>query len=150
MISKACKYGIRAVLFVASRKDDNIKLNIDDIAREVDAPEPFTAKILQSLNKMRIITSKKGPSGGFYLEDHQLHQPLLNVVRAIDGLTVFRECGLGLKQCSEIRPCPMHDQYKIARETLLKAFQETTIQQLADEVNQGSSFINNLTLSCEE
>lgn len=146
MISKACKYGIRATIFVASRAEEDIKLNVKQIAKEVDAPEAFTAKILQVLNKHRIITSLKGPYGGFYIEQFQLDQPVINIVNAIDGMSVFRECGLGLKQCSEKHPCPMHDQYKITRDTLLNAFQQTTIGQLAHGVNSGTSFINNLKL----
>jgi len=144
MISKACKYGIRATIFVASKQAEGIKLNIKDIAREVDAPEAFTAKILQVLNKNHIITSLKGPYGGFFIEDYQLEQAVINIVKAIDGLSVFQECGLGLKQCSAIHPCPMHDQYKIARDALLEAFQNTTIRQLAAQVNEGDSYINNL------
>jgi Rrf2 family iron-sulfur cluster assembly transcriptional regulator len=144
MISKACKYGIRATVFVASKKKEGIKLNIKDIAREVDAPEAFTAKILQILNKNHIITSLKGPYGGFYIEDYQLEQAVINIVSAIDGFSVFQECGLGLKQCSATHPCPMHDQYKIARDALLDAFQNTTIRQLAEQVNEGSSYIKNL------
>lgn len=146
MISKACKYGIRAVIFIASKAGDSNKLNIKQIAREVDAPEAFTAKILQILNKLRIITSLKGPYGGFYLEEFQMEQPVINIVNAIDGMSIFNECGLGLKQCSESHPCPMHDQYKIARDALRNAFQNTTIRQLAIEVNEGGSFINNLVL----
>jgi Rrf2 family protein len=144
MISKACKYAIRATIFVASKQEEGIKLNIKDIAREVDAPEAFTAKILQVLNKTRIITSLKGPYGGFYIEDYQLQQPVINIVNAIDGMSVFQECGLGLKQCSATHPCPMHDQYKIARDALQDAFQNTTIGQLAEQVNEGGSYINNL------
>lgn len=144
MISKACQYGIRAVVFIASKHEDGIKMNIREIAREVDAPEAFTAKILQVLNKNRIITSLKGPYGGFYIINFQLEQPVINIVNAIDGLSVFSDCGLGLKQCSALHPCPMHDQYKIARDTLLNAFQNTSIRQLAVEVNEGGSFIKNL------
>jgi len=144
MISKACKYGIRAAVFVASKAEEGIKLNVKEIAKEVDAPEAFTAKILQVLNKNRIITSLKGPYGGFYIEQFQLEQPIINIINAIDGMSIFRECGLGLKQCSEIHPCPMHHQYKIAREALLDAFQKTTVGHLAQEINGGTSFINNL------
>lgn len=144
MISKACKYGIRAVIFIASKQGEGIKLNIKQIAGQVDAPEAFTAKILQVLNKHRIVTSLKGPYGGFFIEEFQLEQPVINIVNAIDGMSVFRECGLGLKKCSETHPCPMHDQYKIARDALLDAFQGTTIRQLALTVNNGGSFINNL------
>jgi Rrf2 family iron-sulfur cluster assembly transcriptional regulator len=59
-------------------------------------------------------------------------------------MSVFRECGLGLKQCSEIHPCPMHDKFKEARETLRSVFAETTIGQLATQLQGGASFINNL------
>ena len=144
MISKACKYGIRAAVFVASKAESGVKLNVKDIAKEVDAPEAFTAKILQILNKHRIITSLKGPYGGFYIERFQMEQPIINIVNAIDGMSIFKECGLGLKQCSETHPCPLHFQYKIAREALLNAFQQTTVGHLAREINGGTSFINNL------
>lgn len=143
MISKACKYGIRAVIFVASKQGEGIKLNIKQIAREVDAPEAYTAKILQVLSKHRIITSLKGPYGGFFIEEFQLEQPVINIVNAVHGMSIFRECSLGLLKCSETHPCPMHDQYKIARDALLDAFQGTTIRQLALTVNNGGSFINN-------
>jgi len=146
MISKACKYGIRAAIFVASRKASNTKLSVKEIAREVQLPEAFTAKIMQTLNKHRIITSLKGPYGGFYIEQHQLDQPVLNIVNAIDGMSVFRECGLGLKNCSETRPCPMHFKYKEVREALLHAFQETTVGQLAKDLNAGGSFLSNLNV----
>jgi Rrf2 family iron-sulfur cluster assembly transcriptional regulator len=144
MISKACKYGIRATIFVASKHGEGIKLNIKEISREVDAPEAFTAKILQILNKNHIITSLKGPYGGFYIEDYQMEQAVVNIINAIDGMSIFKECGLGLKQCSAIHPCPMHDQYKIARDALLDAFQNTSIRQLAEQVNKGGSYINNM------
>ncbi len=150
MISKACQYGIRAVIFIASRHIESNKLSIKEIAREVDAPEAFTAKILQELNKHGIITSLKGPYGGFFIENFQMDQPVINIVNAIDGMSVFRECGLGLKHCSASHPCPMHDQYKIARDALQNAFEQTSIRKLALEVNEGGSFINNQALKNTE
>ena len=145
MISKSCKYGLRAAVFVASKANDGIKLGVKEIAREIEAPEAFTAKILQILNKHHIITSLKGPYGGFYIEQYQLEQPVINVVEAIDGMSVFRECGFGLKNCSEKHPCPMHFKYKAVRETLLRAFEEATIGSLALDLNAGSSFLNSLS-----
>lgn len=147
MISNACKYGIRATVFIASKHDQGIKLSIKEIAKEVDAPEAFTGKILQQLNKSKIITSLKGPYGGFYINEKQLEQSVINIVDAIDGMSIFQECGLGLKQCSSQHPCPMHNEYKIARDALLNAFQNTTILQLANQVNGGNFYINNLKVS---
>ena len=145
MISKACKYGIRATIYVASRRETGVKLNVKEISKEIEAPEAFTAKILQVLNKHRIITSLKGPYGGFYIEQDQLEQPVINIVNAIDGLAVFRECGLGLKNCSAKHPCPMHDEYAEVRNKLLQTFQQTTIGQLAQGLKTGTAYINNLT-----
>jgi Rrf2 family protein len=147
MISKACKYGLRAAIFVASQAKEGTKLNVKQIAREIEAPEAFTAKILQILNKHRIITSLKGPYGGFYIEQSQLEEPIINIVNAIDGLSVFRECGLGLKNCSSKHPCPMHDQYAEIRNTMLHTFQQTSIGQLAQGVKGGSSYVNNLKIN---
>ncbi|HYK77243.1 MAG TPA: Rrf2 family transcriptional regulator [Daejeonella sp.] len=149
MISKACKYGIRAALFVASKAESGEKLNVKEIAREVEAPEAFTAKILQTLNKHQIITSLKGPYGGFFIEAYQLDQPVIHIVNAIDGMAIFKECGLGLKNCNEKHPCPMHFKYKEARDALYNAFQQTTIGQLASDINGGNSFLSNLQVdSC--
>ena len=143
MISKACKYAIRAAICVA-KAELGIRLNVKEIAREIEAPEAFTAKVLQTLNKHRVITSMKGPYGGFYLEENQKAQPVINIVNAIDGLSVFSECGLGLKECSEDHPCPMHEHYAAIRKALLMSFQGTTLGDLATEVNDGRHFINNV------
>lgn len=45
---------------------------------------------------------------------------------------------------SEKHSCPMHDRFKVARETLRDVFEQTTIRQLAQELSVGTSFINNL------
>jgi Rrf2 family protein len=142
MISKSCQYALRATVYLASQFDKNIKLTVKQIAKEIDAPEAFTAKLLQTLNKHNIITSLKGPYGGFFMESHQLNEPILAVVRAIDGLQVFTSCGLGLKQCSEKHPCPLHNEYKSLRQKMLHTFEKMTIKKLAKNLEQGASFLS--------
>lgn len=143
MISKACKYGIRATIFIASKGKTAEKPGVKEIAREIDAPEAFTAKILQLLNKKGVITSVKGPYGGFLCEKFQLQFPAIKIIEAIDGLDFFRECGLGLKQCSDTHPCPMHFEYAKTRDQLLRTFQETTVESLAGSLNKGKVYLNN-------
>lgn len=144
MISKACKYGIRATIFIASKGKIKEKPGVKEIAREIDAPEAFTAKILQLLNKKGVITSVKGPYGGFLCEEFQLQFPVIKIIEAIDGLAFFRECGLGLKQCSDTHPCPMHFEYAKTRDQLMRSFQETTVESLAGNLNMGEVYVNNL------
>ena len=49
MFSKACEYGIRATLFIATRSLDRARVSLKEIASEIEGPEAFTAKILQQL-----------------------------------------------------------------------------------------------------
>lgn len=142
MLSKSCQYAMRAVVYVASRSDERLKLTVKEIAGEIDAPVAFTAKLLQTLNKHRVLTSLKGPYGGFYIEDYQMDQPILNIVHAIDGLQIFSSCGLGLKQCSEEHPCPFHNEYKVLREKMLQTFRKMTVRKLANNLEEGDYFLS--------
>lgn len=143
MISKSCKYAIRATVYIASKAKENIKVGVKEIAKEIEAPEAFTGKILQILNKNRIVTSLKGPYGGFYCEEDQLDLPLLEVVKTIDGTSVFTDCVFGLHKCSDDHPCPMHFQYAKTRDEIYHSFKNTTIRSLADNLSAGNAFITN-------
>lgn len=142
MLSKSCKYAIRAVVYVASKAGNNVKLGIKEISKEIDAPEAFTGKILQILTRHQVISSLKGPYGGFFIEEFQLQQPLLNIVNAIDGLQAFTGCGLGLKFCSETKPCPFHYEYKEVRTRMLDTFKNTTVEMLAANLERGMALIH--------
>ena len=53
MFSKTCEYAIRATIYIASESSAGKRCGIRDIARKIESPEPFTAKILQRLVKQR-------------------------------------------------------------------------------------------------
>lgn len=144
MISKSCKYAIRASVYIASKAGQEIKLGVKEIAAQIEAPEAFTAKILQILNKHQIVTSLKGPYGGFFCQPYQLQQSVLKIVHAVDGPAVFRECVMGLNQCSDDHPCPMHHRYAKTRDQILQSFQETTLGALARDYVSGSTYLKNL------
>ncbi|WP_026451575.1 RrF2 family transcriptional regulator [Aequorivita capsosiphonis] len=143
MISKSCKYAIRATVFIASKAKENIKVGVKEIAAEIEAPEAFTGKILQTLNKNKIVTSLKGPYGGFYSNEDQLDLPILDVVNAIDGLGVFTDCVFGLHKCSYDHPCPMHFEYSKTRDQMHTSFKNTSIRSLADNLSKGIAFLKN-------
>ena len=88
-----------------------------------------------------MISSLKTPYSGFYIEDFQVNQPISNIVNAINCLQVFTECGLGLKYCSEKKPCPFHYEYKEVRTKMLNTFQKTTVKKLAANLENGMSLI---------
>jgi Rrf2 family protein len=146
MFSKACKYAIKALIYIASRSGDGSRISLRDIAAQIDSPEHFTAKIMQILSKQGIVSSIKGPNGGFYLETNAPAIPLFDVVRAIDGVQHLTGCGLGLKNCSEDQPCPIHREFSEVRNRLLNMLHQSTIQQLAGELTAGQTVLKHIVV----
>lgn len=145
MLSKTAEYALRATIYIALKGSEDNKLGIEEIAKGIDSPRSFTAKILQLLTQNnRVISSVRGPNGGFYLTDRARKLPVKAILAAVEEENVITKCVLGLKECSETRPCPMHTQYKNIKKQLKQMFEKTNIQQLVDEFNKGNYFIDNL------
>jgi Rrf2 family protein len=136
MFSKACEYAIRAMLFIA-QSGPGYKIGIKEISKGIDAPEHFLAKILQDLSRKGMVQSIKGPNGGFYVDSMDKKRTLADIVRAVDGDSLFTGCGLGLKICSEKNPCPLHDEFKIIRKKILSMLETATIAEFNDELLRG-------------
>jgi len=141
MLSYTCKTAIKAVIYLASKAEENDKAGMVEIANHIEASEHTVGKILQTLVRKGLIHSSKGPSGGFFINESQRVQPIINIVEAIEGDQVFKGCGLGLSKCSASHPCPIHDDYKVARDLIEKLFREKKVKDLYDPVSNGLAFL---------
>lgn len=108
MFSNACKNAIRAVLYLAIHSDDGHKLSTLELANALEVSHHFLAKTLQQLTKKGLISSSRGPNGGFYLSNDNKNLNLLSIITLIDGSESIHECVLGLPKCSNDNPCPFH------------------------------------------
>ena len=125
------------MLFIAHKTALGGRVGIKEIATGIDSPEHFLAKILQDLSRKGLVQSAKGPNGGFYLDEKALKRPLSEVVEAIDGDGLFTGCALGLKQCSEVNPCPLHNQFKLIRTEIQDLLQSAEIGKFNNELALG-------------
>lgn len=141
MLTNTCKIAIKAVIYLASQQDSEQKTGIQALADAIQASEHTLGKLLQTLVKQGVIQSSKGPSGGFFMTPQQVNQPIANVVEAIDGKQLFTQCGLGLSQCSHTHPCPLHNEYKQARDLLEKMFRSNTVADLCLPLKAGLSHL---------
>jgi Rrf2 family protein len=141
MLSSTCKTAIKAVIYLASKFESGGNAGIKEIAEFIDASEHTVGKLLQTLVKQGVVNSVKGPAGGFYISKEQRRQPIINIVEAIDGKQLFKECGLGLSKCSASRPCPIHHDYKEARDKVEKLFSTRKIADLCEPVNDGLAYL---------
>lgn len=141
MFSKTCEYAIRALIFIAQKSKDGSRISIKDISSGIDSPEYFIAKILQDLSRKGFVQSAKGPNGGFYMDDANLEQSVADIVREIDGDKLFTGCGLGLKECSEDHPCPIHNDFKHIRQEIKTMLEESRIQLFVENLDLKLTFL---------
>jgi Rrf2 family protein len=141
MISNTCKTAIKAVIYLCSKFGSGENAGIKEIAEFINANEHTAGKILQTLARQDIIKSLKGPTGGFYISERQQKQPIINIVEAVDGKQIFKNCGLGLSQCSAKHPCPIHNDYKEIRDQMEKLFREKNVLNLCEPFRHGLAYL---------
>lgn len=141
MLSNSAKYALKAVLFLAVHSIENKKVMIKDIAKPINVPQAYIAKLLQELSKKEIISSTRGIKGGFYLTELNIKQPVMNVIYAIDGEYKMNSCLLSLGNCNVDSPCPLHNIANPMRTKLIKSLEIKTIEELAMEIKSGITFL---------
>jgi len=145
MFSKSTEYALRAIIYLAQKSSVEKKIGITEVAQAIDSPKSFTAKILQKLTRdNKLISSVTGPSGGFYLTEQAKKKSLLDVLTMLEDEGIITGCILGLKECSEKNPCPMHFVYKQIKPQLLDMLDHKTIQELASEMKDPKVVIHNI------
>jgi Rrf2 family protein len=141
MFSKTCEYALRALIYITQQTKNGGRIGIKDIAAGIDSPEYFIAKILQDLSRKGFVQSAKGPTGGFYLDSVSLNRSLADIVKEMDGDKIFSGCALGLKECSETHPCPVHNEFKHIRNNLQKMLNDMKIGDFVDQLDAQLTFL---------
>lgn len=131
MFNKETEYALRGMVYIQIQNVKGARPGVDEIAREIDAPRFYTAKIFQRLVKMGFLMSLKGKGGGFYIDKEKADITVRELVVSLEGDRIITGCGFGLKHCSNEKPCPVHDQYAPIREALNMLVTTETIQSLA-------------------
>lgn len=142
MLSNASKYALRAVLYLAQNSSTKKKFGAKAIAEELETPPPFLAKLLRQLASNKLVSSTKGPKGGFFLTDENKENYLWDVIVCIDGGYKFDQCFLGLSKCNSDNPCPVHYVVAPFKDKILKDFKEKTIGELVEHMEVQNTLIS--------
>lgn len=142
MFSKACEHGIKAIIYIATQSMDGKRVKIGDVIEHTGSPEAFTAKVLGSLTKHNIVNSHTGPFGGFNIDKSRMKEiKVIEIVQAIDGDSIFNGCGLGLSECSNVQPCPMHIKFVKVRSEIKQMLNSMSLYDLAMGIKSGKTVL---------
>ncbi|MFW6275590.1 MAG: RrF2 family transcriptional regulator [bacterium] len=144
MLAKGTEYAVRALVYVQLKNWEQKRPGLGEIAKEIEAPAAYSAKILQTLTRHQLLESMKGRGGGFFFNDNQSNLTLYDVIHVMEGDALFRKCGFGLKNCNDLNPCPLHDKYKQVRDGFYEIVKTETIHSLAERIFHGEAFLNRI------
>lgn len=145
LLSKSCEYGLRAMLYLGTLEHEDASegdasgtaptreyVSIQTVSDDLEIGFSFLTKVFQQLNDAGLLTSKRGPGGGVALTREPDAIGLYEIVVAIDGDDLFKECVLGLQGCGEAEPCPLHEHWTEERDRMKTTFQQTTLSEVPD------------------
>jgi Rrf2 family protein len=145
MFNKETEYALRGLVYIQIQNIKDRRPGTAEVAREIEAPPFFTAKILQRLVRAGFVESMKGKGGGFFFDPSKPDLKLDILITAIEGNRSFSGCGFGLKHCDDNNPCPLHDKYAPIREKIQKLVSGESVQSLARKVHKKEIKIKRIT-----
>lgn len=143
ILSRTSQYAIQALIYMAVRPAGDVVLN-RTIAQYLSVPPAYLAKIMQILCRGNVVQSYRGPTGGFKLKEGAERTDLMQILSLIEGPGLTENCVLGLKNCADHVPCPVHTQWKPIKEKIIQLLHQQTLEKLAAAVRSGKYRIADL------
>jgi Rrf2 family transcriptional regulator, iron-sulfur cluster assembly transcription factor len=129
LFSKSFGYAVRSVLYIASVQNEKQYVQLEEISSKLHLPKQFMGRILKNLAKEKILTSIKGPKGGFGISKEGLQTPLARILEVTDG-NQLGNCVIKKKNCNPLNPCPVHNDFSKIRADLIQLMSGLIIAKL--------------------
>ena len=129
-ISRKIDYGLRAMIYLASIPSDSV-IPFREIARQMDVPEDFLAKILKTLVDQGLVRSTRGPHGGYALARNAAEVSFLDVIEAVEGPVALNVCLDGEDACGHSTSCTMVQVWRQGQERMLDVYRHARLADLA-------------------
>ena len=141
-VSRKIDYGLRAMIFLASTAD-GLVVPFREVARAMQIPEDFLAKILKTLVNGRLVISARGARGGYRLARQATAISFLEIIEAIDGPVQLNVClaEAGKETCGMVSSCTMHSIWREGQDRMLEVYRKAKLSELAMPAEQPLSLL---------
>lgn len=124
MLSQTIEYALRAMIHLAGT-EPGTSANSETISASTKVPQGYLSKILRDLVVAGLVTSQRGPNGGFTLARPADQISMLDVVNAVDPIQRIKKCPLG--NPAHIQLCPLHKRIDGAIAMIEHEFESTNL-----------------------
>ncbi len=138
-LTRAADYAVRVMVHLAALPPET-RVSLLSLAEATGAPESFLSKVLQALTRAELISSRRGPLGGFEISTPGRKASMLEVIEAIDGPMRLNVCLTSGIACARKAWCPAHPVWVKAQRAILDVLSAALISDLAADGNVASQF----------
>ncbi|MBL7661401.1 Rrf2 family transcriptional regulator [bacterium] len=115
MLELSSKYAIRALSYLSTLHSDdnqNTFVQVQSIAKKVQVPAPYLAKLLKELGQAGILETKKGVQGGVRLAKRPTGKlSFWEICASLSDPITQPSCLLNKGACNINSPCPFHEDW---------------------------------------
>ena len=129
-LTRAADYAVRVMIHLASLPYEK-RISLPELARAAQAPPSFLSKVLQTLARQGLISSRRGTTGGFALLEIGRTANMRTVIEAIEGPIFLNTCIEAGRSCGRDSWCPAHPVWAEAQQALLTVLEHYTMVELA-------------------
>ena len=129
LINRDTDYAIKALRYIASR--ENKIINASELVNELRIPRSFLRKILQILNRNRILKSYKGQGGGFRLVLKPNEIFLADLIRIFHGPFEFNNCLFLKNYCPDRNSCILKRKIESIEQRVVAELKSITLESLS-------------------
>ncbi len=136
-LSTKSRYGVRA-LFDIAYHSVGLPTQIKDISRRQLISPRYLEQIFQKLKKAKVLGSKRGPKGGYYLLKDPAEVTLAEIVRATEGPfeLVFCASTAPRKRCPRAKVCVAKEMWMDLSGQIEDFFDTITIADLCQKAKE--------------
>jgi Rrf2 family protein len=126
MFSQTVEYALRAMTHLASRDSDAV--SSERIAACTQVPTGYISKVMRDLVVASLVSSFRGPGGGFVLARPANEITIFDVVNAVDPIRRITDCPLRNPLHTSL--CTLHQRLDSAMADVERALKEMTLAEV--------------------
>jgi len=127
-LNTTSQYAIRVMTYIA--KAEKELHSSKEISEALSIPYKSLARIITQLVAGNLVSSSRGREGGIRIERDYSEIKLSEILEAVKEEMLDTRCILGLGVCTPDNRCSLHDQWAAPKVSMLRMFQDTTLEEM--------------------